>query len=94
MFLNKPYIMFILDSEEKKMNKFYSKEYINLIEDLKSDKIVFKNKFFEINGVIDKIKYYINNDFQIEKHVSEFYKTFNLSCGNNTMKFINYLDNL
>ena len=94
IYLNKPYIMFIPDSEELNINKYYSQEYVNLIKGLKDGSIDFMNKFFGINQVLDKILYYINNDFQIEQSLVEFYKSFNLKCGNNTMKFINYLENL
>jgi hypothetical protein len=52
------------------------------------------NKYFSINHVVDKIIYYINNDFNLEQNLTDFYDSFNLTCENNTMKFINYLENL
>ena len=94
MYQNKPYVMFIPDSEDPNISKYYSQEYINLVKDLREDKIKFMNKFFNINQAVNKIIYYIENDFQVEKNLSDFYQSFNLTCGNNTMKFINYLENL
>ena len=94
IYLNKPYIMFIPDGEDPNITIYYNKDYSNLIKSLKEDSIQFMNKFFDINQVVDKIIYYINNEFKLENNLIEFYRSFNLSCGNNTMKFINYLENL
>ena len=94
IYLNKPFIMFIPDSEDPNINKYYSKEYFNLIKNLKDGSIEFMNKYFCINQVVDKIIYYINNDFKLENNLIDFYNSFNLTCGNNTMKFINYLQNI
>ena len=94
IYLNKPYVMFIPDSEDTNISKYYNINYFNLIKDLKENSVEFMNKFFAINQVVDKIIYYINNNFQIEPNLTDFYKSFNLSCGNNTMKFINYLENI
>ena len=94
IYQNKPFVMFIPDSEDPTINKLYNWEYIKLIKDLKGGLIDFRNIFFSINQVVNKIKYYINNDFKIEENLKDFYESFNLTCGNNTIKFINYLENL
>ena len=94
IYQNKPFVMFIPDSEDPTINKLYNWEYIKLIKDLKGGLIDFRNIFFSINQVVNKIIYYINNDFKVEENLNEFYESFNLTCGNNTMKFINYLENL
>ena len=94
MYQNKPFVMFIPDSKITQINNQYNLDYFNLIKDLKEGKIEFKNKFFDVNKAVDKIIYYIENDFKIEKDLSDFYKSFNLTCGNNTLKFINYLENV
>ena len=94
IYQNKPFVMFIPDSEDPTINKLYNWEYIKLIKDLKGGLIDFRNIFFSINQVVNKIKYYINNDFKVEENLNEFYENFNLTCGNNTIKFINYLENL
>ena len=94
MYQNKPFVMFIPDSKITQINNQYNLDYFNLIKDLKEGKIEFKNKFFNVNKAVHKIIYYIENDFRIENDLSDFYKSFNLTCGNNTLKFINYLENL
>ena len=94
IYQKKPFVLFIPDSKDPNIKTFYDENYYKLIEDLKDDSIDFINKFFDINKTVNKILYYINNDFKIEKKFSDFYKSFNFTCGNNTMKFINYLENL
>ena len=94
MYQNKPYVMFIPDSDDPNIDTFYTKDYADLIQNLKNGTLEFKNKFFNINQVVKKIIYYINNNFQVESSLLNFYNSFNFTCGNNTMKFINYLDNL
>ena len=95
MYQKKPYIMFIPDIDDPNIDKYYSKEYSELINALKLDKFEFLNKCYNINQAIDKIiYYYIKNGFQIESKLNDFYESFNLTCGNNTMKFINYLENI
>ena len=94
IYQKKPYIMYVPDSEDPNINIFYDKDYFNLIKRLKDGSVHFMNKFFSINKVVDKIIYYINNDFNLEQNLIYFYNSFNLTCGNNTMKFINYLENL
>ena len=94
IYQNKPFVMFIPDNDVPNIKDIYSPDYFNLIRDLKEGKIDFKNKYFTINQTVFRIIDYINNDFNVEEELSEFYKSFNLTCGNNTMKFINYLENL
>ena len=94
IYQNKPFVMFIPDSEDPNIGKLYSHDYFQLIKDLKQGKIDFMNKYFTINQTVFRIIDYINNDFNIETDLLDFYKSFNLTCGNNTMKFINYLENL
>ena len=94
IYQKKPFVIFIPDGKDPKINQLYRNDYFNLLKDLKSGKIDFKNKFFDINNAINKIIYYIKNDFKVEKDLFKFYKSFNLTCGNNTIKFINYLENL
>ena len=94
MYQNKPFVMFIPDSQDPNISKYYDKDYFNLIKGLKDGSIDFMNKFFDINLAVDKIIYYINNDFQLENNLVQFYNSFNFMCGNNTLKFINYLKNI
>ena len=94
MYQKKPFIMFLPDSEDSNINKLYNSNYYKLIRDLKEGKIDFMNKYFTVNQTVDKIISYINNNFKIENELFDFYQSFNLTCGNNTSKFINYLENL
>ena len=94
IYQNKPFIMFIPDSEDPNIQTYYDNDYFNLIKSLKDGTIDFMNKYFDINKAVDKILYYINNNFNIEQNLKEFYRSFNLTCRNNTMQFINYLENL
>ena len=90
----KPYILFIPDSEDIDLQKIYSKSYYNIINYLKNYSI-FKNRFFKIKDAIDKIIYYINNNFELDIEMRKFYNYINLISGNNNIiKFINYLNNL
>ena len=55
---------------------------------------MFKNRFFKINSVVNKIIYYIKNDFILDNSLKSFYNRFNLSGGNNINSFIKYLKNI
>jgi CDP-glycerol glycerophosphotransferase (TagB/SpsB family) len=94
MYQKKPFIMFLPDSEDPNINKLYNSNYFTLVRDLKEGKIDFMNKYFTVNQTVFKIINYINNNLKIENELFEFYQSFNLTCGNNTNKFINYLENL
>ena len=45
----------------------------------------------ELEDVINKIIYYIQNDFVLEKEKLSFYKEFGLRSGDNTRRFLNYI---
>ena len=62
-----------------------------MINSFKNGTIKFENIYLNINEAINKIIYYINNDFQIEPKLVKFYDSFGLKKGNNINKFINYL---
>ena len=94
MYQKKPFVMFIPDSNDPNIDSFYIQNYYELIKNLKEGSIDFMNKYFSINQVVDKIIYYINNNFKVEKDINDFYKSFNLTCGNNTIKFINSLNSI
>ena len=69
------------------------KDYSQLIEDMKNNKIEFINKCFNAAEIINKINYYIDNNFKLKKEDIQFYETFELKKENNTIKFIEYLKN-
>ena len=90
----KPYIIFIPDSDDPNLENIYTDNYYKLIHDLQKGKIQFKNRFFNIEKVINKIIYYINNKFELEPKLKMFYESFDLEPNNSIQNFINYLLNL
>ena len=89
-----PYIIFIPDSIDPNIKNIYDENYYNLINNLRKGIINFENRFFNIKEAINKIIYYINNNFELEQKINEFYKKIHLKGCNHTQKFINYLLNL
>jgi CDP-glycerol glycerophosphotransferase (TagB/SpsB family) len=94
LYRKKPFIMFIPDAYDPKIKRIYLEEYYELIESLKNGTIFFENIFFEINSVVEKIIFYIKNNFSVEKQLSKFYDSFEINQGPNIKNFINYLHNL
>ena len=86
----KPYIIFIPDANDPNIKKIYDHQYYEIIKSMKKDSF-FKNKFFEVNEVINKIIYYINNNFKLEKKLEKFYEEFSFKKGHNIQDFIDYL---
>ena len=94
IYRNKPFIIFIPDSNYSDIKDKYSYNYYKLIKDIKEGIIPFKNKYFNVKEAVNKIIYYINNDFKLEKYLQKFYSNFGFRKKNSTQKFINYLKNL
>jgi len=94
LYRKKPFIMFIPDAYDPNIKRIYLRDYYELIESLKNGTIYFENKFFEINPTVEKIIYYIKNDFNIEENLSKFYDSFEIKQGSNVNNFIKYLYNL
>ena len=94
IYRQKPYIMYIPDTNyfDNKMN--YIENYYKLIEDLKDRKIYFRNIYFNIKDVVNKIIHYIRNDFRLEKNLENFYKSFEFKKEKSIPKFIEYLKKL
>lgn len=86
----KPYIIYIPDSEDINIQNIYSDSYYDKIKLLKNGSI-FKNRFFKTKDTINKIIYYINNNFELESEMKNFYKYLNLNKGKNIDNFIKYL---
>ena len=87
-----PYIIYIPDSEDHELKNMYNSNYYDIINGLKNRTIYFENTFFNLNKTINKILYYIKNNFKMEKNMEIFYKSFNLEGGKNMMNIINYLN--
>ena len=78
------------------IEKKYDKPYFDIINGLKNGSIDFENKFFDLKNAIDKIIFYINNNFKLDKKLKHFFKYFNFKCKakNHTISLINYLKQL
>ena len=94
MYRRKPFIIYIPDANDPDIRNIYKEDYYQLIESLKNGTIDFENKFFDIKSTVEKIIYYIKNNFIIDKKLSEFYDSFELKQGPSINNFINYLNNL
>ena len=94
MYRRKPFIIYIPDSKDPKIKDIYTRDYYDLIESMNNGTIYFENIFFNINQTINKIIYYLNNNFTIETNLIKFYDSFQFKSENNINKFINYLINL
>jgi CDP-glycerol glycerophosphotransferase (TagB/SpsB family) len=90
IFRKKPYIIFIPDSEDLDLQNIYSKSYYDKINYLKNGSF-FENRFIKVKIAVDKIIYYINNNFKLDSEMKDFYQYINLKKGNNINNFINYL---
>ena len=88
------YIIYIPDSEDSNLNKIYSTNYYNIINGFINGTIAFENKFFNIKKAVNKIIFYIKNNFILDKKLEKFYDKFKLKGGNNIQKIIDYLESL
>ena len=94
IYRRKPFIIYIPDANDNDIKNIYDDDYYQLIESLKNGTIYFENKFFNIKSVIEKIIYYINNNFTLEQSLVKFYDSFELNQNTNINNFIKYLNNL
>ena len=91
MYRRKPFVIYIPDANDPEIINIYKSEYYELIQSMKNGTINFENKYFNVYEAINKIVYYINNNFNIEPKLEKFYDSFGLKNGNNINKFIDYL---
>ena len=61
---------------------------------MKNETIEFENIFFNIDSVINKILYYIKNNFRLDENLKIFYDSLNLTQNNNIYEFIKYIKNI
>ena len=94
IYRRKPFVIFIPDANDPLIKDIYTSDYYELIESMKNGTIEFMNKYFEVDEAINKIIYYINNNFNLEPKLKIFYDSFQLKSGHYINKFINYLINL
>ena len=66
MIRNKPYIIFIPDSEDPNLANIYNETYCNIINSLRNGTINFKNKFFDVESSV-KLLYDNKIDYEQKK---------------------------
>ena len=94
IYQRKPFIIYIPDSNDILINIIYKKNYYELIQSMKNETIEFENIFFNIDSVINKILFYLSNNFNLEDKLKIFYDSLNLTKNNNIYEFIKYIKNI
>jgi CDP-glycerol glycerophosphotransferase (TagB/SpsB family) len=94
IYRKKPFIIYVPDAKDPNIINLYNQGYYDIINGLKNGSTYFENKFFEVDAVIDKIIYYIINNFRLEGNLMKFYDDLGLNGTNNTMTFVEYLKKL
>ena len=94
MYRGKPIIIFVPDSNEPNLDLLYTDDYSKLIEDMNRRKYHLENHFNTVEETVNKMIYYINNDFALDFNLKKYYDTFGLKKGNNIDEFIEYLKKL
>jgi CDP-glycerol glycerophosphotransferase (TagB/SpsB family) len=95
IYRRKPFIIFIPDYNDTLINDNYKKYYIELIQSIKNGTIEFENKLFDIDSVVNKIIFYLKNNFQLDEKLIKFYDSLNIKRkANNINEFIDYIKNL
>lgn len=85
------FIINIPDANDPHIEYIYKKEYYEQIKLINNNTIYFGNKFFDANQTINKIIYYINNNYNLELKLQKFYDSFGIRNRNNLNKSIDYL---
>ena len=94
IYKRKPIIIYIPDSEDPSNKDNYDINYIKLINNMKNGKMHFENIYNTTEQVINKIIFYVDNNFELESNMKKFYNSFGLKCGNNTRFFIDYIQKM
>ena len=58
IYRKKPYIIYIPDANDSKINENYREVCYNLIKNFTNNDFGFENVFFELNSTLEKINYY------------------------------------
>ena len=94
IYRRKPFIIYIPDIEDPQIKDLYTNDYYELIQSIRNGTVEFENKFFSVNESVNKIIYYINNNFSLEPKLEKFYNNFEFQRGKFLNLFVNYLKNL
>lgn len=73
IYKRKPFILYIPDANDPKIEDIYIRHYYELIQSIKNGTIKFENQYFDINQAINKTIYYINNNFSLDEKLRIFY---------------------
>lgn len=93
IYREKPFVIFIPDSNDPTLSAIYDHCYSKLIKDIKDGTISFQNSFFNVEDTVNKINFYIKNNFNLEPKLKEFYNKFGLKKENNTNSNISFKNN-
>ena len=91
IYRRKPYIIYIPDAYDPIIKKNYISRNYRIINNFKNNDFNFENIFFDINSTINKINYYIYNNFKLDSRLNKFYDEFNFTIGLAINNFINYI---
>jgi CDP-glycerol glycerophosphotransferase (TagB/SpsB family) len=94
MYRRKPFVIFVPDSNDPNVVDLYTEDYSKLIDDMNHRKFNIANHFFTVEETVEKIIYYINNNFTLDEELLNYYENFGFKKGNNIDTFINYLKSL
>ena len=94
IYQRKPAIIYIPDHNDSLISITYKKTYYELIQLIKNKTIQFENQFFDIDSVINKIIFYLKNNFKLEEKLEMFYDSLNFTHNNNIYEFIKYIKNI
>ena len=89
MFQNKPVLFYYLDKNET--FDFYEKSFMNIDE---NNSIYFENVFYNHKDLVNKIKYYVDNNYTIEKGLEMKYKTLFYNKKNISQKIVNVINKI
>ncbi len=94
IYRRKPFIIYIPDADDPEIVNLYKRNDYELINSMKNGSIEFENKYFDAEEVVNKIIYYIKNDFKLEEKLINFYDSFQFKKIHYINIFINYLKKL
>lgn len=89
MFQNKPTLFYLIDLNDS--INFLEKKYMNI---KKKENIYFGNVFIEKKKLIQKIKYYINNNFNIGNKLKKKYQSLFYYKKNITKRIVEIIDKI
>ena len=92
IYRRKPYIIFIPDIYDSFIEQNYLNKSYDVINKFRTNKFEFENVYFDLNSTVDKINYYIKNDFRLNQKLKKFYNDFHFKKGAIINKFINYIN--